>query len=64
MGVVRREGAPRDSFHLGIQAEAVRRGRTIARRERVELLVHGEDDAIRERDSYGDDPMPPRDAPR
>jgi hypothetical protein len=38
------------------QAEATEAGRARARQEMSELLVHGEDGQIRERDSYGGDP--------
>ena len=58
---VRRDGAKRDSFHLESQAEAMARAKGIAQRERVELIIHGQDGAIRESNSYGNDPVPPRD---
>lgn len=57
---VTREGAERDSSHHSTQAEAISQARETARRERVELLVHGEDGKIRERNSYGNDPFPPK----
>ena len=41
------------------QAEAIQRGREIARNQGTELLVHGRNGQIRERDSYGHDPFPP-----
>jgi hypothetical protein len=31
-----------------------------AKRDRVELFIHGRDGRIRERNSYGPDPFPPR----
>ena len=42
------------------QAEAIERGREIARNQKSELLIHGRDGRIRERDSYGNDPFPPK----
>jgi hypothetical protein len=55
-----REGAARDSSHHQTQAEAVEAGRRTAERERTELLIHGRDGKIRERNSYGSDPFPPK----
>lgn len=42
------------------QQQAIDRGRNIAQRERAELLIHGRDGQIRARDSFGNDPFPPR----
>ena len=47
-------GDKQESFHT--QAEAIRRGRELAEREQGELVVHGEDGRIREKDSHGHDP--------
>ena len=55
-----RDGAERASSVHDTQAEAATAGRGTARRERTELYVHGRDGRIRERDSYGNDPYPPR----
>ena len=41
------------------QQEAINRAREIAQNQRTELIVHGEDGRIRERTSYGNDPVPP-----
>jgi hypothetical protein len=41
---------------------AVLRGRTIARREAVEHTIHGRDGCIKQKNSYGNDPCPPKDA--
>lgn len=38
------------------QSDAIQAGRDIAKQQHTELLVHGEDGAIRQRDSYGNDP--------
>jgi len=43
------------------QAEAAKVGRDTARRDHTEVLVHRRDGRIRERESYGNDPCPPRD---
>ena len=55
-----REDAERDSSHHDTQADAIDAARQTAQRERVELFIHGRDGRIRERDSYGSDPYPPR----
>ena len=42
------------------QAEAIDAGRQIARNQGSELLIHGRNGRIRERDSHGNDSFPPR----
>ena len=53
---VKREGDadPIDAFPT--QVEAIDFGRDQARNEHVELLIHGADGQIREKDSHGTDP--------
>jgi hypothetical protein len=36
--------------------EAIREGRKLAEQERGELVIHGKDGRIREKDSHGNDP--------
>ena len=55
-----REGAERDSSHHDTQADAIDAARQTAERERLELFIHRPDGRIRDRDSYGSDPFPPR----
>lgn len=43
------------------QAEAIEAGRQIAINQSSELFIHGRDGQIRDRDSYGNDPNPPKD---
>lgn len=57
---VAREGSQRASSVHDTQAEAEAAGRATARREQVEFYLHGRDGQIRERESYGHDPYPPR----
>jgi hypothetical protein len=57
---VRREGAKRDSSHHETQFAAIDAARQTARRESTELFVHGRNGQIRERDSFGNDPYPPK----
>jgi uncharacterized protein (UPF0262 family) len=42
------------------QRETIDRGREIAQNQGSELLIHGENGRIREKNSYGDDPFPPK----
>jgi len=58
---VRGAGNSRDTAKFDTQAEAVARAREIAVNQHTELLIHGQDGRIRARESYGDDPFPPRD---
>jgi hypothetical protein len=46
--------------HFATQLEAMQEGRMLARRHQSEHIVHGRDGRIRQRDSYGRDPFPPR----
>ena len=39
-------------------------GRPIARREKVELVIHRKDGTIQDKDSFGNDPHPPIDKKR
>ena len=57
---VRPEGGSRASSNHSTQAGATERAREIARKQQTELVVHGRDGRIRVRDSYGNDPYPPR----
>lgn len=36
-------------------------GRLAARRDKVEIVIHGKDGRIQDKDSFGRDPFPPRD---
>ncbi len=56
---VKLAGGQRSSSLHDTQKEAIDHGRAIARKQGVELLIHGRDGRIRERDSHGNDPFPP-----
>ena len=58
---IRKEGTSRATSVHETQRDAVEAGREIARNQSSELVIHGRDGRIRERDSYGADPLPPRD---
>lgn len=42
------------------QKEAISRGREIAINQNSELVIHGRNGKIREKNSYGNDPYPPK----
>ncbi len=57
---VRGAGNGKDTAHLPTQAKATERASEIARNQKSEVLIHGKDGRIRERNSFGTDPFPPR----
>ena len=57
---VRRAGSERASGTYPTQKEAIEHARELAKNQRSELYVHGKDGRIRERNSYGSDPLPPK----
>lgn len=59
-----REGASRPGRVVDTQAEALSIARTQAQRAHVEVVTHGRNGRIRDSDSYGNDPFPPRDKKR
>lgn len=56
---VRGAGNTRATSVHNTQAEAISRAREIAQDQESEMLIHGRDGRIRERDSFGGDPFPP-----
>jgi Uncharacterized protein conserved in bacteria (DUF2188) len=59
--VVRKEASTRATSVHSTQREAVEAARKIAKHQSGELVIHGRDGRIRDRDSYSSDPFPPRD---
>lgn len=57
---VRGAGNSRATSVHETQAQAIERGREIAQNQSSELLIHGRNGQIRERDSFGNDPFPPK----
>jgi Uncharacterized protein conserved in bacteria (DUF2188) len=57
---VRRSGSTRASRVYDSLREAVQHARRIAQNQQTELYIHGFDGRIRERNSYGKDPHPPK----
>ncbi|MBR0413168.1 MAG: DUF2188 domain-containing protein [Eubacterium sp.] len=57
---VKGEGNSRASYITDTQAQAIQLGRELAMRDKSELIIHGRNGKIREKNSYGNDPFPPR----
>ncbi|OUN40474.1 hypothetical protein B5G28_01875 [Faecalibacterium sp. An77] len=53
-------GNSRATVRTNTQAEAIAVAREIARNQGSELVIHGADGRIREKDSHGHDPHPPK----
>lgn len=57
---VRGEHNTRITQKFDTQKEAIAKAREIAINQKSELFIHGENGRIRERNSYGNDPYPPK----
>lgn len=57
---VRGEKNSKDTSHHATQEDARQAARQIAINQKSEVLVHGRNGKIREKDSYGNDPFPPK----
>ena len=58
---VRQAGQQKPVSHHRTQTAAENAGRPIARRNESELVIHRPNGQIRDADSYGKDPNPPKD---
>ena len=58
---VKGAGNSRDTVHTKTQKEAIEIAREIAINQEAELIIHGLDGKIRDTDSFGNDPCPPKD---
>jgi len=58
---VKREGNERASSVHPTKSEATDSGRSAAKADKVDLIIHNQDGRISDSDSYGNDPCPPRD---
>lgn len=56
----KREGSERAGGRFDNQGDAIDAARETAIRERLDVVIHGRDGKIRDADSYGNDPNPPR----
>lgn len=57
---VKGAGNSRATVRTETQADAINIGREIARNQESELVIHRPNGQIRDKDSYGNDPFPPR----
>ena len=54
------EGNSKATVRTSTQREAIDRARTISRNQGSELVIHRPNGMIRDKDSHGRDPFPPR----
>lgn len=57
---VKGAGNTRATKHTATQAEAIKIAKNIAQNQSSELFIHGVNGQIRERNTYGKDPYPPK----
>lgn len=57
---VKGAGNTRATANFGTQAEAINKATQIAKNQNSEMFIHGRNGQIRERNSYGNDPFPPK----
>lgn len=55
-----REGGKRASLVADTKASTMADARDMARKDKVELVIHGRNGRIQGSDSYGNDPYPPK----
>ena len=57
---VKGENNTKATIRTKTQGDAIIKAREVAKNQRSELIIHGRDGKIRAKDSYGNDPYPPR----
>lgn len=57
---VKTENSSRPTKITQTQKEAIDRAREIAKNNHSELVIHRKDGTIRDKDSFGNDPFPPK----
>ena len=57
---VKGAGSPKATKVFATQKEAIEKAREIAKNQGSELLIHRRDGRIREKNTYGRDPYPPK----
>ena len=57
---VRGEGNRRATIRTSTQAEAIKIAREISKNQGSELVIHRQNGQIRDKDSHGNDPFPPK----
>lgn len=58
---VKRQGSDKATKNFDTQKQAIDFARNIAIKQQGEVVIHGRDGRIRDKDSYGNDPCPPKD---
>lgn len=58
---VKGAGNDKATKYFDTQKEAIDYARDIAKNQGTEVVIHGADGKIRDKDSYGNDPCPPKD---
>lgn len=58
---VRKSGSSKVMKTFKTQTSAIKFAKSIAKTQRTELLIHNRQGKIRSKDSYGNDPCPPKD---
>ena len=58
---VKGEGSSKFTVITEKQRDAITIARGIAKNNKSEIVIHGKDGRIRDKDSYGNDPHPPKD---
>lgn len=58
---VKGEGNSKSTKNFPTQKQAIEFAKTIAKNQKSEVVIHGRDGKIRDSDSYGNDPNPPKD---
>jgi hypothetical protein len=57
---IKRDDSDKATLHAATKEDAVQRAREIAKKQEMELVIHNQDGTISEKDSYGNDPSPPK----
>ncbi len=57
---VKTEGSQKPYRIVATQEEAINIAKSVAKNNNSEMLIHGRDGRIRERNTYGKDPYPPK----
>lgn len=58
---VKKSGSTKASKSFPKKADAIKFGRELSKKEHSELYIHKKDGTIQNRNSYGNDPFPPKD---
>lgn len=58
---VKKGGSDKSTKHFDTKQPAVDYARDLAKKQEAELVIHNKDGKISQKDSYGNDPCPPKD---